>query len=617
MTHMNIALNKLLAWDGNVRKTQSDEGIAELAASIHAHGLLQSLVVRKDKRGKYLVVAGRRRMLALKSLVENGKLAATTPIPCHILDEHADASEISLAENVQREAMHPADEFEAFRELIDKGMPVADVAARFGVTETVVHKRLKLARVNPSLLALYRKGEMTLQHIMAFAVLDDCEVQERVWNQLTDWQKNDPAIIRRLLTEHEITAADRRVQFVTLKTYETAGGGVRRDLFSDGANGVFILDLPLLESLVTKKLENAAKAVRKEGWKWIEIRPSYEFEEWSGCDRHYPEPSPLPTDLQQEMESLTTEAEALAEIDVLSEEQQQRLDAINGRLDELEDRDSVWSPGTLALAGAIVSLGHDGEIDIRRGFVKPEDRRQQAPEDGVINCAASDNLANGAKSPSAALTESLTAHRSAALSASLLDHPEAALALLVQRLALPLFYNGPSEDSLIQITPRLSSLHRVESSPAFAAIETARGHWQTCLPSNSEALLDWCFTQDVATLHNLLAFCVAQTVNAVLLKGERASCLRMEQAKTLAAILNLDMAVWFTPDSGNYFGRTSKAAILNDLQEINGAVAPGWTAMKKTELASLAEREAARVKWIPSMLRSNTSLPVSKPVDAP
>ena len=46
--------------------------------------------------------------------------------------------------------MHPADEFEDFKELVEKGIPVADVAARFGVTETVVQKRLRLAGSVPS-----------------------------------------------------------------------------------------------------------------------------------------------------------------------------------------------------------------------------------------------------------------------------------------------------------------------------------------------------------------------------------------------------------------------------------------------------------------------------------
>ncbi|MBZ5666791.1 MAG: ParB/RepB/Spo0J family partition protein [Acidobacteriia bacterium] len=229
-----IPLTKLLAWEGNVRKTDADKGIDELAASIAAHGLLQSLVVRKDKRGKYAVVAGRRRLLALKSLADAGTVESGAAIPCHVLNDEADATEISLAENVQREQMHPADEFDAFKALIDKGVPVADVAARFGVTETVVRKRLKLANVSPVLIAAYRNDEMTLQHVMAFAVTDDHAAQERVWNELSDWQKDDPDVIRDALIGDEITADDKRVKFVTLKAYEKAGGAVRRDLFSEG-----------------------------------------------------------------------------------------------------------------------------------------------------------------------------------------------------------------------------------------------------------------------------------------------------------------------------------------------------------------------------------------------
>jgi ParB family chromosome partitioning protein len=150
-------------------------------------------------------------------------------IPCHVLDDETDATETSLAENVQREQMHPADEFDAFRALIESGMPPADVAARFGVTETVVQKRLKLAKVSPKLIAAYREGEMTLQHVMAFTVTDDHEAQERVWHELADVD-TDPDDIRAMLTEEEVTASDRRVKFVTLKAYEKAGGEVRRDL---------------------------------------------------------------------------------------------------------------------------------------------------------------------------------------------------------------------------------------------------------------------------------------------------------------------------------------------------------------------------------------------------
>jgi ParB family chromosome partitioning protein len=69
--------------------------------------------------------------------------------------------------------MHPADQFDAFRSLIDQGMGVEDVAARFGVTPTTVRQRLKLANVAPRLLELYRADEINLDQLMALAVTDD------------------------------------------------------------------------------------------------------------------------------------------------------------------------------------------------------------------------------------------------------------------------------------------------------------------------------------------------------------------------------------------------------------------------------------------------------------
>ena len=159
-------------------------------------------------------------------------------MPCQILAVEIDAAEISLAENAVREQMHPADEFEAFRDLADTGIPAADIAARFGVTETVVLKRLKLARVSPVILGAYRKDDLTMEQVMAFAVSDDHEAQERLLANLPPWNA-DPETIRDALTEDEISATDRRVQFATLKAYEKAGGKTRRDLFAEDEHGIF------------------------------------------------------------------------------------------------------------------------------------------------------------------------------------------------------------------------------------------------------------------------------------------------------------------------------------------------------------------------------------------
>jgi ParB family chromosome partitioning protein len=135
-----------------------------------------------------------------------------------------------LAENVVRIAMHPADQFEAFRALVDKGANTADIAARFGVPESTVEKRLKLGRVAPAILDAYRAGELGLEQVQAFTVSDDHEAQQCVWAACSG-QRANPSAIRRALTEGEVPSTDPRLCFIGIAAYEEAGGIVRRDLF--------------------------------------------------------------------------------------------------------------------------------------------------------------------------------------------------------------------------------------------------------------------------------------------------------------------------------------------------------------------------------------------------
>ena len=109
-----------------------------------------------------------------------------------------------------------------------------------------------------------------------------------------------------------------------------------------GITGLAIVDsIILLERLVAKKLEKAANAVRKEGWKWVEVRSEFDPEKWSACKRWYPERAPLPAEQQQELDALVDEAETLAELDELDDEGQKRLESIQERIDELDSRESV------------------------------------------------------------------------------------------------------------------------------------------------------------------------------------------------------------------------------------------------------------------------------------
>jgi ParB family chromosome partitioning protein len=519
----SIPLNKLAAWDGNVRKTAgADTALAELAASIAAHGLLQSLVVRKGKKGSYAVVAGGRRLAALLQLAEAGKIANDHAVSCSIIADDADGTEISLAENAVREQMHPADQLDAFRDLSDKGMPAAEIAARFGVTDKVVEKRLKLARVSPIIIAAYRDGKLDLEQVMAFAISDDHKAQEKLLKVLRNMD-DDPRSIRRALTDGEIPASHKVVKFVTLKAYEKAGGQVRRDLFAQDDEGVFILDQELLQTLALAKLEKAADGLRKEGWKWVELRLEQDHSEWSHCSRVHPELAPLTPKLAKELAALEQEHDTLETAwdanEDLDAEYPERLNETSDRIDAInEDREDVWPPETLAIAGAVVRIDYNGKTDIDRGFVLPADRPKKAPatktvtnDDGSVETV---EVAETSALP-ASLIESLTLHRTAAISAELLNRPDIALAALVHTMAAQDLLGRSSGNTCFEVFTTTKSLSEVEGTKAFDAMTSAEENWGCKIPGTPDALWTWCLEQDQQVLLDLLAFCMARSVNAV------------------------------------------------------------------------------------------------------
>lgn len=595
-----IPLNKLTASKDNVRKTKSKAFIAQLAASIKAHGLQQNLIVRKDGK-TFSVIAGGQRLTALQQLHKAGDINATFPVPCKVLDADASASEISLVENAIREAMHPADEFDAFRALVDDGISVADIAARFGVPETAVMQRLKLARVSTTVLKAYRKGDLTLAHVMAFAVSDDHDAQDNVLDNLSPYNR-EPHTIRDALTADEIAATDRRVKYVTLAAYEKAGGTTRRDLFSDDADGVFILDRDVLDKLVAEKLERAAKSLRREGWKWLEVHPDFTYEARTSFRRCHPELEPLSDADASRLMELQREYEALDEQWSNGDgERPARLDELDELIGKYDDRDEFWPADVLAIAGVVISINHDGKTQVDRGLVRTED----APKPSAKRAVAANGQDAPAPAFSAPLIEQLTAQRSAALSAELLQRPDIALAAVVHAFASSIVTNDFSGDTSLTISASPQPLSAVEGSQAFTVLESSHETWGCKVPGSSADLWQWCLAQDQSVLLDLLGFCVASTVDAVQRKADRPNSDRLQHSNQLAAALNFDMAKWFTPTADNYFSRISKPQMLDAIREATGKPhAPAWEKLKKAELAAVAERETAGKRWLPSVLRT-------------
>ena len=144
------------------RKKFEDESMAELAASIREHGVLQPIVVRPVEAGKYEVVAGERRLRAAGM----GGLERI-PVVIREIGEH-EASELALIENLQREDLSPVEEALAFREMIEQyGYTQEKLAERIGKSRSYVANALRILNLCSEVRDMVERGELSAGHARA------------------------------------------------------------------------------------------------------------------------------------------------------------------------------------------------------------------------------------------------------------------------------------------------------------------------------------------------------------------------------------------------------------------------------------------------------------------
>jgi len=617
----------------NVRKTPR-MSIPELAASIQRVGLLQNLIVIPASDGEhYEVVAGSRRLTALKLLAKKHRIAKDWEVPC-LLVADGTARTASLTENVQREAMHPADQFEAFAALVAEGRPIEDIAADFSVTPLVVQRRLKLANVSPRLMADYRADAVTLDQLMALAITDDHAAQEAAFYDAPQWQRS-PSALRERLTEREIDAYRHPlVRFVGLDAYEAAGGGIRRDLFAEGDAGVYLNDAALLETLAQDKLAGIAAEVKAEGWAWVDATPAATYADLQAFQRAPRERrTPGKRDalriekLQGKMREVAEALDAAMEADDedKAEALQEEGEALGEQLQTLEDGLQGYAPNVKAAAGAIVTIDRNGEAVIHRGLMREAEAKALRMLEKLRQSFGSvEGEAENDEAPKAAisdrLAQRLSAHRTAALQIEVARHPQVALAALVQGMVQTVLQERHyGHDQPLGV--RLTVQDRLEGmapdwpeSPAAVALRELQQAWGGKLPEDSAELFAALLAMEQGELVKLLAVCAASTVDVV---TPRATA--HQPGKELTQAVGLDMAAWWQPTAEGYFKHVSKAVILQAMGEYAPEHVARLAKLKKADIASEAERLADGTGWMPAIFKAEGSqedAPEEGPQDA-
>jgi ParB family chromosome partitioning protein len=582
--------------------------------------------------GNYLVTIGEGRRQGLRLLAKRKAIKRTHPVRC-IVDAENDAHEISLDENMTREAMHPADQFEAFQRLAEeRGYGAEEIGARFGVSAHVVRQRLRLGAAAPELMAAYRAGALALDQLMAFCVSEDQNRQRQVFEQLGEYRPVHA--IRRAMTEAKVAVGDRRVRFVGVEAYEAAGGGILRDLFTEDGGG-WLEDVVLLDRLVGEKLTGLADEARgREGWKWAEA--ALEYPDLSAFGRVYPVAVERSEADAAEIAALSEEYDGIvseAGDDGLSPEADARLEEIDKALQAFGP-DFAYAPEARARAGVMVMLGHDGLARFERGLVRAEDVPADPPSPWSEEEAADDGADGGAQAGAdapdeggAALSDrlliDLTAHRTMGLRDAVQADVNAALATVVHALVLQVFYPGYGVWTPLQLRLTTTGLERlapgVDDGPAGRRVRDRCEAWGARLPERPQDLWGVVAALAPSDQLDLMACCAGVGLYAVRDPHDRRPG-ALAQAETLATAVGLDMTGTWSATAASYFTRVAKPKVLEAVTEAAGAQEAGRIAgFKKADMAEAAERLVEGKGWLPAPLRtvSDAAEPEEPGAEAP
>lgn len=555
----------------NARKIGREAGIAELAASIGAHGLITALRVREIAGVPYVGI-GNRRLAAMRLLVEQGQMPPDNPVECIDFDDTVDdPREVALAEQIMRAPLHEADQYEEFRTLADAGLLEASIASRFGIEPARVKRILALGRLSPVILAWWREQEpdaRVVQTVRAFTLAPSIEDQERVFAKLEKQRNLHSGAILAAFGGGDRDVA-KHIKIAGLQAYRDAGGEVTQDLFGDNH---IIADKALALRVAEEKIAAVLVGLKAEGWSWVSMASDLPHSwAWGWPPKLKPGDGKATAAEKKQIKNLekaiTKGNESAADdLDTLRK-------VIAGR---------QWTPDQLAKGGAVLDVGYHGDLTITRGVVKPEAPKKEA--------AAPGQKVEKVPSISNAMAMRLSAQAGLATRAALYQEPRLGLiALLAGFLTKRSMYDG-ARTSPVRVSHEGMGHQALRGEETF---ETAFARLQEM----SDAEL----------------FVVAARIagNAINLHVGDAAQKPFDGAPAaLAAAIEpnrMGIALREHFDAADYFGGVAKPFMIQAIREaINEDEARKAEKMKKAELVAFALANVPQTGWLPPELRCAT-----------
>ena len=175
-----IQLDRLSVSKANMRSGKKPPDFADILPTIIKRGVIVPLIVRPNcADGHYEIVAGKRRYFA--SLEAAKQEQGERALPCIVIAEgdDADALEISMIENMLRQAPDPVTQWESYTRLVKEGRSVEDIAATFALTELQVKRILALGNLLPRIREAFRAEEIDAETVKHLTLAT--KAQQKAW----------------------------------------------------------------------------------------------------------------------------------------------------------------------------------------------------------------------------------------------------------------------------------------------------------------------------------------------------------------------------------------------------------------------------------------------------
>jgi ParB family transcriptional regulator, chromosome partitioning protein len=573
--HANIPLSQLVCARNNPRRVKPQrDAHRRLVASIRAHGLIEPLVIRRlDKSEEFLVIAGGRRLAALRE-VHRGK---DPKIACQVRSD-GDAEALSLAENFVREPMHPLDEAEAFARLIrEDDKDVAAVATDFGVTPAYVRQRMKLATLSDAVKGAYRQNSIDTGTAEAFAAVPE-DKQLEVWHE-TESSPRNADHVRNIIANAWIDAKNALFDITLLPPEK-----ISRDLFGDRV----LVERQAFLAAQTDAMIAQQKSLQEAGWSEVILAPQGDIQDrlWRMGDAPVVYDDAIAKKLikiDEKREVLESKLEEIDEDDDTAlDAHQKKIDALDLQQEELtKDAPVQYSEPVKAVGTAFLILDPDGRarVEYRVPRAQPASRVSNGrAEVGKPPAPPTpDDLSDKQRAP-------LFTIQALAVRQALLDSPLSRKRVLV----LILHPKVRGESLAIHHDSNETNVYAANTDgftcPALDALRTKRAEIDPFSGDNS--------ISDCEAYSRLLVLSEAQLDSLIhLLTVESLTAHLMhptELVRSLATELAIDLRKHWRPDAA-WLGNYQKLQLSNLICNLQGPTG-GLDEKKKTELVEHASK---------------------------